>query len=87
MRRQVVWAVTVEEARAVVQVEVGQHPPGQAQVEAGGECVALVVVEEEIGTFGRREVGKAAGDAAESLSVLGASRRDATGCVRRYAAR
>ena len=28
------------------------------------------MVEEEIGIFGRREVGKAAGDAAESLSVL-----------------
>src|SRR5712692_6329424 len=70
MRRQVVWAVTVEEARAVVQIEVGRHPPGQAQVEAGGESVALVVVEVEIGIFGRREGGKADGDATESLSVL-----------------
>ena len=63
-------AFAVDKAGAVIGIEVGPHPPGQLQVEAGGKRVALVVVEKEIAFVGRLEIGKTAGYAARALGVL-----------------
>src|SRR6266436_9518762 len=63
-------AFSVDKAGAIVGVEVGPQAPRQLQIEAGGEGVALVVVEEEVAFVRRGKIGKAAGYAAGTLSVL-----------------
>jgi len=70
MRGQVFWAFSVDEARAVAGIEVGPDAPGEIEIEAGGECVALVVVEEEITFVRRGEIGKTTGYSSSALRVL-----------------
>src|SRR5882757_4426765 len=63
-------AFAVHKARAIVGVEVGPNAPWQLQIEAGGNRVALIVVEEEVTFVGRREVSEAARDAARAFGIL-----------------
>ena len=67
---QMVGAVAIEEARAVVDGEGGEATPRQVALDAGGERVALVVVQVERSAGRRRKIGKTTGDGADALGDL-----------------
>lgn len=68
--REMLRAVAIDEARAVVDVDSRPDAFREIDVEAGAYGVALIVIEEEILIDGRREVGEAASDSAEAFGVL-----------------
>jgi hypothetical protein len=70
VRGQMGRTIAVEKAGAIVDVEVRRRTPGQPQIEAGRERVALVVIEEEVALVRRLEIGEAAADRAGALGVL-----------------
>ena len=69
--REVVRAVAVEEAGAVVEVSSDPERARQLRGHAGAERVSLVMIEEESPFLRRCEIGEAAGDTTLSLDRLG----------------
>ena len=70
MRGQVFRAFAIDKTGAVVCVEVSPGAPRQREINPGRECVALVVIEEEVAFVRRLEVGQAASDSARAFRVL-----------------
>src|SRR5215469_14081774 len=70
MRGQVAGAVAIEKSRSVIHVHRGPGTARKSHAHAGTDGVALIVVEEKVAFFGRREIRQTAGDSAGTLGVL-----------------